>query len=173
VAAVTAPLVLNIVCDSREQLPFAFAGYPVEVTTETLEAGDYSLAGFTRRIAIERKALSDLVNCLGGERERFERELARLRGYDFAAVVIESPSEILQQGRYIGKLDARAAWQSVLAFSMRHRIPFMFCRDRADAEQTTYDLLRHFARDRQREFAALMPMNIENTSSENKQKGYP
>ncbi|MGD9874513.1 MAG: ERCC4 domain-containing protein [Kiritimatiellia bacterium] len=151
----TAPPVLNIVCDSREQLPFAFAGYPVEVTTGTLEAGDYSLSGFTRRIAIERKALSDLVGCLGGERDRFERELARLRGYDFAAVVVEAPAELLQQGRYLGKLDCKAAWQSVLAFSQRYRLPFYFCRDRDEAEAVCLDLLRHYARDRWKELRAL------------------
>ena len=146
---------LRIVQDTREQAPFTFSGYPVEVSAGTLEAGDYSLAGFTRRIAIERKSLSDLAGCLGGERDRFERELARLRGYDFAAVVVESPTEPLKQGRYIGKLDCRAAWQSVLAFSMRYRMPFIFCRDRADAEATTFDLLRHFHRDRMRELQAL------------------
>lgn len=146
---------LRIICDSREQLPFSFSGYPVVVSAGTLEAGDYSVDGFGRRIAVERKSLQDLVGCLSGERERFERELARLRGYDCAAVVVEAPAYALRTGRYLGRLDAGAAWQSVLAFSMRYRIPFIFCADRADAETVTYDLLRHYARDRWRELTAL------------------
>ena len=146
---------LRIVADSREQCPFTFAGYPVEVGVAALEAGDYSVAGFERRVAVERKALGDLVGCLSGERERFEKELARLRGYDCAAVVVEASSDDLRRGLYRSKLDAGAAWQSVLAFSMRYRIPFIWCRDRADAERVAFDLLRHFHRDRERELVAL------------------
>jgi ERCC4-type nuclease len=148
-------LKLSILCDSREQAPFAFSGYPVEVSVGGLEAGDYSVRGFERRVAVERKTLGDLVGCLGADRQRFERELARLRGYDCAAVVVESPTLALRQGRYLGRLDAGAAWQSVLAFSMRYRMPFIFCADRADAEAVTFDLLRHYARDRWRELRAL------------------
>ncbi len=148
---------MKIIRDSREQAPLTFTGYPVEVAVGALEAGDYSLAGFERRVTVERKELGDLVGCLSGERARFEKELARLRGYDAAAVVVESPAGDLRAGRYRGKLDAVAAWQSVLAFSMRYRMPFIFCADRADAEAVTFDLLRHYARDRWRELQSLAP----------------
>ncbi len=123
-------LILRVVVDTREQAPFTFMGLPVDVSVTTLEAGDYSLAGFERRVAVERKELQDLVGCLSGERARFERELARLRGYDAAAVVIEAPVLALRSGRYLGRLDAGAV---------------------------TYDMLRHFARDRWRELRALAP----------------
>jgi hypothetical protein len=71
---------MKILIDSREQLPFTFerekyAGTVVEVGT--LCTGDYSLAGLTDKVVAERKPLSDLVACLGRERERFERELQR------------------------------------------------------------------------------------------------
>ena len=146
---------LRIVVDSREQAPFTFSGLPVEVEVAALEAGDYSVRGFERKVAVERKELQDLVGCLSGDRERFERELARLRGYDAAAVVVEASVVALRTGRYLGRLDAGAAWQSVLAFTMRYRVPFIFCADRADAEGVTFDLLRHYARDRWRELQVL------------------
>ena len=146
---------LRVIVDSREQAPFTFTGYPVEVTAGTLASGDYSLHGFTDRIGIERKSLQDLIGCLGIERDRFTRELARLRGFDSACVIVEASSDDLRRGLYRSKLDAGAAWQSVLAFIMRYRIPFVWCRDRADAEAATFDLLRHYARDRARELAAL------------------
>lgn len=146
---------LRIVRDSREQAPFTFAGLPVEVEVGGLEAGDYSVAGFERRVAVERKELQDLVGCLSGERRRFEAELARLRGYDSAAVIVEAPVLALRTGRYLGRLDSGAAWQSILAFSMRFRVPFFFCADRADAERACFDFLRHFHHDRVREFQAL------------------
>lgn len=146
---------LRIVVDTREQVPFSFAGYPVALVPGTLADGDYSLAGFERRVAVERKSLADLAGCLSRDRERFQRELARLRGYDAAAVVVESPAEDLREGRYRSDLDAGAAWQSVLAFTMRYRVPFIFSLDRADAEKNTFDFLRHFHRDRVRELEAL------------------
>ena len=155
----TSSIPLRIVVDSREQNPFPFAGLPVEVRVAALEAGDYSLAGFERRVAVERKELGDLIGCLSVERERFERELVRLRGYDCAAVVVEAPVADLRAGRYRSRLDAGAAWQSVLAFTQRFRVPFLFCADRADAESATFDFLRHYARDRWRELQALTVVN--------------
>ena len=146
---------MKIIRDSREQAPLTFTGYPVEVAVGALEAGDYSLAGFERRVAVERKELGDLVGCLSGERARFEKELARLRGYDAAAVVVESPAGDLRAGRYRSHMDPVAAWQSCLALMQRYRIAFVFCRDRADAERTTFDLLRHYHKDRMRELQAL------------------
>lgn len=148
---------LRIVCDSREQAPFRFEGFSVVLEVGTLEAGDYSLSGFERRVAVERKSLSDLVACLSGERERFARELARLRGFDAAAVVVEQPQAALRLGHYRSTMSAVSAWQSCLALSMRFRVPFIFCDSRADAEQVTFDFLRHFARDRWRELQALTP----------------
>ena len=149
------PQPLRIIQDSREQSPFRFEGFSAVVEVGTLEAGDYSIRGFERRIAVERKELGDLVGCLGTDRERFTRELARLRGYDAAAVVVESPSRDLRAGRYRAQMTPQAAWQTVLAFTQRFRVPFLFCDSRADAEQVTFDLLRHFCRDRARELEAL------------------
>ena len=146
---------LRIVFDSREQCPFRFEGFNAVVTVGALEAGDYSLAGFERRVAIERKSLPDLVACLGVERERFARELARLRGYDCAAVVVEATADDLRAGHFRAKLNPEAAWQSVLAFAQRYRIPFFWSDNRADAEETTFHLLRHYQHDRMRELKAL------------------
>ena len=146
---------LRIVVDSREQCPFRFEGYPVEVETGALASADYSLHGFTDRIGIERKSMQDLIHCLGPDRERFSRELQRLKAYDSSAVVIEQPQSVLRLGHYRSAMNAESAWQSVIALSMRFRVPFWFCDSRADAEAVTFNFLRHFARDRWRELQAL------------------
>ncbi len=146
---------MRVVVDSREQSPFRFEGYPCTVQTGTLASADYSLRGFTDRIGIERKSLPDLIGCLSTDRKRFEAELVRLRGFDACAVVVESPASDLRAGRYRSQMDSGAAWQSCLALSVRCKIPFWFCDSRADAERTTFDLLRHFVQDRLRELLAL------------------
>ena len=167
-----AKMPLRIVVDSREQCPFRFEGYPVEVETGALASADYSLHGFTDRIGIERKSLPDLVACLGVERERFARELARLRGYDCAAVVVEATADDLRAGHYRARLNPDAAWQSVLAFTQRYRIPFIFCDDRSDAERTAFDILRHYQHDRMRELQALrIPARIAPAATERRGPG--
>lgn len=65
---------MRVLIDSREQRPFPFHGPRyggVEVETAALTIGDYSLAGLADKVAVERKELPDLVQCLGRERERF------------------------------------------------------------------------------------------------------
>jgi len=163
---------LRIIQDSREQAPFRFEGFPAVVETGALEAGDYSLAGFERRVAVERKSIQDLVGCLTGERPRFERELQRLKAMDAAAVVVEQPQSVLRLGHYRSAMPAESAWQSVIAFSMRFRVPFWFCDSRADAERVAFDFLRHFHRDRIRELEALrIPARIAPAATERRGPG--
>jgi len=150
-----AKIPLQVVVDSREQCPYRFEGMGAVVEVGALASGDYSLHGFGSRIAIERKELGDLIGCLTYGRERFERELVRLRSYEFACVLVESPAHDLRSGCYRSQMDPVSAWQSILALQMRYRIPFIFCDDRSDAERTAFDILRHYARDRWRELQAL------------------
>lgn len=138
---------MRILIDSREQLPFAFSGKSFEdVTTEagSLPTGDYSLAGLSDLVAVERKSLPDLVACLSHERDRFERELVRARGLDAFAVVVEATFEDLAHGRYRSKLNPHSACQSVLSFSARLGIPFLFAGSRAGAEYATAGFLRQY-----------------------------
>lgn len=139
---------MKIIRDTREQAPFTFCGYDCEVQAGTLTTGDYSLAGLSDRCAVERKSLDDLLGCLTGEgRERFERELARARGLDAFAVVVEASMQDMAEGRYRSKMKPHAALQSVLAFTVRYGVPFIWCGNRAGAEYAAYHFLRHYLRE--------------------------
>jgi ERCC4-type nuclease len=133
--------------DSREQAPYAFAGYDCEVVAGSLVTGDYSLAGLEGRAAVERKELSDLLGCLTTGRDRFERELARGRGLDLFLVVVESSWADLASGNFRSKMQPHAACQSVLTMQGRHRVPFMFCGSRAAAEYVTFWTLAKYLRE--------------------------
>lgn len=137
---------MRLVVDSREQTPFTFAGYDAEVSEGALTVGDYSLFGLTDRVAVERKSLADLVLCLGRERERFERELQRAAALSAFMVVVEAPWGDLAAGNYRSQLNPNSARQSVLAFTCRYRVPFMFAGTRAEAERMTFDYLWHYLR---------------------------
>ena len=82
----------------REQTPWIFPEYETE--PGTLLAGDYSLAGLTELVAIERKSLPDLCGCVTTDRECFKRALERLRGYSCKAVIIEATLEQVAKKNY-------------------------------------------------------------------------
>ena len=137
---------MKIIIDTREQCPFSFRHEKMDATTApgTLAVGDYSLAGLEDKVAVERKSLPDLVMCLGRERERFERELARGAALDAFAVVCEGSWLELAQGEYRSRLNPHAACQSVLAFAGRYRVPFLFAGSRSAAEYMAWGFLRQY-----------------------------
>lgn len=139
---------MKIVIDTREQMPFQFYMFECTAVSGTIPTGDYSIAGLVDRCAVERKSLDDFLGCLTGEgRERFEQELARAAGLDCFAVVVEASIQEMAEGRYRSKIKPHAALQSVLAFRVRYRVPFLWCGNRAGAEYSTSHFLRHVLRE--------------------------
>jgi ERCC4-type nuclease len=139
---------MRILIDTREQQPFSFTRYEVATEPATLPVGDYSLPGFEDRVAVERKALEDLISCLmGSNRDRFERELYRGRHYDLFAVVVEATLSDVLRGHYRSGMKAHAALQSIIAFQVRYRVPFVWAGNRKGAEYITYSLLSKYLRE--------------------------
>ena len=93
----------------------------------TLTTGDYSVAALEDLFSIERNTVSDLVGCCMGEnRERFERELHRLRGYRFKRLlVVGSEAEILA-GQYHSNIKPKAVLATVCAFEVRYDLPVVY-----------------------------------------------
>ena len=146
-----------IVVDSREQCPFPLTHERYEAKTKqgALTVGDYSLAGLEDKVAVERKSLPDLVACLGRERERFERELMRGAALDAFAVVVEADWLMLARGEYRSQLKPHAACQSVLAFTARYRVPFLFAGTRGAAEYMTWGFLRQYLESARKRWRAI------------------
>lgn len=117
---------IALLCDTREPDPHPWARWlPSHILLEraTLETGDFALAGLPDGAVIERKTVGDFLSCLGGERVRFERELARSRYLGAFAVVIEGDlGDVLQQCR---GLHPSVVMGSVAAWSRRY-CPIVF-----------------------------------------------
>lgn len=126
-----------VIVDSREGLPYSFAGLrtdvcdgnrPLVVTLKggTLRSGDYSLEGFENRVAVERKGggvngAADLFGTLGQNRGRFVRELERLADLDAALVVVEASWEdVLFRPPVHSALNPKTVHRSVLAWMVRY-----------------------------------------------------
>ena len=134
----------TILIDSREQTPWSFPDYDIEITS--LSSGDYSIKGFEDFIAIERKTLPDFIACCGRERERFKRELSRLRGYWVKAVVIEGSMEQIIANDYRSKINPASVIGAVASWTVRYNIPFIFAGNTDNAQRFAICLMRNFHR---------------------------
>jgi DNA excision repair protein ERCC-4 len=114
-----------IVVDTREQLPLTFGR--LQSVPGTLNTGDYSVRGLEELFAVERKTISDLVGCcMGVSRNRFERELHRLRGYRFKRLLIVGTEAEILKGSYRSNIKSAAVLGTLRAFEMRYDVPVMF-----------------------------------------------
>jgi DNA excision repair protein ERCC-4 len=114
-----------IVIDTREQDPLPIAGLPF--LRGTLVSGDYSILGAEELFAVERKSIADLVACCTGEnRSRFERELHRLRGFEFARLLVVGAPEDIAAGRYRSCIPPASVLGSLAAWEVRYRVPVVF-----------------------------------------------
>ncbi len=108
------PEQVTAVIDTREQMPLNLA--PLQTVAGTLTTGDYSVRGLEAVAAIERKSLSDLLSCVGSDRQRFDREVMRLLAYPVRALVVEASWPDLEQGEWRSKVTPAAAVGSVLGW---------------------------------------------------------
>lgn len=142
---------LTALIDTREQLPLDLA--PLKIDRVGLQTGDYSLLGLENEVAVERKSLDDLISCIGSGRERFERELVRLRSYPVRAVVVEATWAELSAGGWRSRVTPAAAVGSVLAW-ISEGIPFLFVGSHQEAGRVVARLLYLVGRRRWRELQA-------------------
>jgi DNA excision repair protein ERCC-4 len=114
----------TVICiDTREQTPLPFSR--LKTRWGKLPAGDYSIAGLEdeEEFAVERKTVPDLVGCcMGDNRDRFERELKLLRGYDFKRILVVGSRSDIEMQRYHSRITPRSVFGSLSAYEpCRHR----------------------------------------------------
>lgn len=154
----------TVLIDRQEQAPYRFEGIRADaadgcqppgaalyVPTRTvrLRTGDYSLEGYEDKVTVERKSLADLYSTVSQGRERFKRELERMRSLLFAAVVIEaSYGQILACPPPFTDYAPKSVMRSILAWMQRYRVHFVPCDDRRLAEVVTFRMLQRFRLER-------------------------
>lgn len=110
-----------IIVDSREQRAWQFENLPSMVSS--LSTGDYSIAGLEHLIAVERKSLDDLLSCIGTHRDRFKRELQRLRAYRFRCLIVETDYSTLEAGEWRSRLKPSHVLGSLSAWMAQFELP--------------------------------------------------
>lgn len=115
------------------------------IVRDTLNAGDYSIKGFESVIAIERKELSDFYGSIGKDRSRFKRELEKLKGYQWAGLVIESDeANVLSAGSWYTQMSPQAIRMTLVSIELRYRINIYYGSTRNDCERWILDRLLMF-----------------------------
>jgi ERCC4-type nuclease len=115
----------KIAVDTREQAPLKFTR--LEAVERALFTGDYSVLNLEEEFAVERKSLDDLANCcLSSNRDRFEHELHRLRGYRFKRLLIIGTREDIAAGLYHSRILPQAVLATLSAFEVRYDLPIVF-----------------------------------------------
>ena len=139
-------MTLRVLVDSREKRPYDFAGYGCTCEKSGLKIGDYSVAGLEDSLAIERKALDDLIACTIDSRSRFVRELVKARGLKCFAVVVEASLQAVASGQYRSAIKPHAVLQSIFSMQVKYGVPFVFAGDRHAGEYVTFSLLEKYAK---------------------------
>jgi DNA excision repair protein ERCC-4 len=135
-----------IVIDTREQCPLQFARLAAE--RGTLLTGDYSFRGGEEQFAVERKSVPDLVACCAGEnRERFFRELHRLRGFRFKRLLVVGSRDAIERGEYVSRIAPKAVLATLAALEARFDVPVVFCPSPEEAGQRIESWAFWFARE--------------------------
>lgn len=141
------PYVIDIITDTREQLPYLFLKYDCSTRPGTVKYGDYTLRGFEDKIAIERKSLDDFVGSICQGRERFEREIMSGGAErDFFAVVIEGHPLHVRDHQYKSDMNPHSVLQTAISWAIKYGVHFIWAGSRNAGEYQTYHLLEKYAR---------------------------
>ena len=138
----------TIIIDSREQRPYMFKNIkpePPETIVKGLATGDYSIDGLENKICVERKSIADLFSSVGSGRKRFEREMARMSEFDYAALIIESSlSSIFTNPPSRSKMNPKAVFRTLISWSIKYDVHIWPMWDRESAEKVTYLILKKY-----------------------------
>ena len=136
----------TIVIDTREQNPLVFSR--LQSVYETLTTGDYSIQGLQELFSIERKSVGDLVGCCMGEnRQRFEKELHRLRGFRFKRLLVVGSRGEIELQRYHSRIAPKSVLGSLAAWEVRFDLPIVFAATPAEAADQIERWAWYFARE--------------------------
>lgn len=142
---VSVPEGMIVTVDTREQSAlFSKPPKGLMIVRDTLDTGDYSIRGMESMITIERKALSDFYGSIGGGRERFKRELERMKAHEWRGLLIEANEHSVLHPGYQTKLTTEQIRWTLVSIEMRYGLHVYYAHNHKDAERWVLDRLCYF-----------------------------
>lgn len=116
------PAPFVILADSREQVipPFP-AGVVLE--RETLREGDYTTRRLLGIAVVERKSVGDFASTITHGRDRFDREVERLKPYRFKCIAVEGDLHEVYRASLV---HPHSVLGSIASFYARANFPTFF-----------------------------------------------
>lgn len=144
----------TVIIDTREQAPLPIRRLPV--IRAGLYSGDYGIAGLEDVFSIERKSVADLVGCcVNSNRERFEHELHRLRGYRFKRLLIIGQRVEVEQKHYRSAIAPASVLGTLAAFEIRYDCPVVWASTPEEGAELVERWAWYFAREHVEQVNAL------------------
>ena len=139
----------NVIIDTREQKPWAFAG--CNTINKKLDTGDYSIEGLENLLCIERKnSVSEIANNIS--ESRFKAEIERMNDYLYKFILLEfSLQNVLDYPvnsnvprRLWDKIKIRPAFilKFLTELQTKHNINVVFCDNPAAANQMAFSIIK-------------------------------
>lgn len=152
-----------VIIDSREQRPLGIEAYPT--IDQGLPVGDYGILGFSDwnnpAFIVERKSLDDLVGSLTEGRERFLKEIEKMRQFRFRAVLIEGTVDQVGLGQYVSQATPQSILASLDAIAVRANVHLFWCGDASGAARQLERLVRQFCRGVEKDYRRLQSAGAE------------
>jgi ERCC4-type nuclease len=108
------PEKLVCIVDSREQMPYDLS--PFIMVTKGLPTGDYSILGMEQQVVIERKSMDDFIGSISQGRERFEREIERLKPFESKMILVEASAADIVNHRYRSRMHPNSVMGTMAKF---------------------------------------------------------
>lgn len=146
---------LTILRDNREQKPWEFANFDVELEDVTLNTGDYTLEEFCEydpeketyhpTYGVERKSGDDFMSSITRDMDRFQEELRRAAEWSCPLhVIVEEPkSPSRYQSDYFINfydVDREQVFTTVDTLENNYNVSFTFAGNRGRAQRTTHSM---------------------------------
>ncbi len=118
------PSDMVILVDSREQSPLFGPRLPKGMTlcVEKLDCADYTIRGFSDKICVERKGMSDLLSFVTIERDKTIIKMQKMAKMEWAALVVEAKDNELYRPYLYSKVSPELVRQCLVSFSIRYGI---------------------------------------------------
>ena len=143
--------------DTREQQPLPISDFGT--ARVTMATGDYGIAGFSDlenpAFCVERKALPDLIGSLSTHRDRFLKEVQRMRAYRFRALLIEADEGQVARGEYRSRMSPESVLQTLSALQTRANVHIVWAGTPDGAARWLERAVRQFCRGIEKDAARL------------------
>lgn len=145
---------MKIICDTREHAGHAWSFGDIETETRKLDTGDYSLAGLENIVCVERKkSPSEVAINIGSDSVRFNKELERMRSFEFAFILLEFTLEDALRFPE-GSNIPRSKWSKIRVggkflvktlstYKEKYNIDVYYCGDREGCIEKALDLFSY------------------------------